>query len=131
MNFASIGSQVVVNQCCFLKETGVPLSAIVFSQQSSLSGSIRSRIARWQQMGLDILSSKRDNCRDRPRGDFKLLISDLRYLAVYMSIMSWLIWCRPDQMHIKTRLSRVALATKMVTDSLTKTINRVDNWRGL
>jgi hypothetical protein len=38
---------------------------------------------------------------------------------------------RPDQMHIKARLGRVVLATKMATGSLTKTINRVDNGRGL
>jgi hypothetical protein len=60
-----------------------------------------------------------------------LLISDARYLAVYMSTMSWLIWYRPDQMHIKARLGRVVLATKMTTGSLTMTINRVDNGRGL
>ena len=34
-------------------------------------------------------------------------------------------------MHIKAKLGRVVLATKMATGSLTKTINRVDNGRGL
>lgn len=48
-----------------------------------------------------------------------------------MSTMSWPIWYRPDQMHIKAGLGRVVLATKMATGSLTKMINRVDNGRGL
>ena len=45
--------------------------------------------------------------------------------------MSWPIWCRPSQMHIKVGLGRVMLATKIATSSLTKAINRVDNGRGL
>jgi hypothetical protein len=65
------------------------------------------------------------------KGFQTLLISDARYLAGYMSTMSWLIWYRPDHMHIKAGLGHVALATEMPTGSLTKAIHRVDNGRGL
>ena len=78
--------------------------------------------------GLDVLGSERGNCRDRREGTSDAADKRCKVFSMAYVHMSWPIRY-PPRSH--AGLGHVVLATKILTGSLTKMINYVDNGRGL